>query len=193
MYIPSHFSVPGKETLLQILPEASFATLVSTDKDGLPFATHLPFSYDPERGKNGTLIAHMARANPHGALLESGVSLVIFQGPHTYISPSYYATDINVPTWNYVAVHLYGQARIINDPEGILDILQNLTVENEAGRPTPWVPEHLDPKRLTAMMHGIIAFEIPVDRIEGKAKLGQNKTAEDQAAVREHVGDLFAP
>lgn len=193
MYIPPHFNVPGKETLLRLLPDASFATLVTTDADGLPFATHLPFSYDPDRGEQGTLIAHMARANPHGALLENRASLVIFQGPHSYISPRFYTTDVNVPTWNYVAVHTYGTARIVEDPDAVLSILNRLTAENEERRENPWSPAEFDPKRLAAMMRGIIAFEIPVERIEGKAKLGQNKTAEDQAAVRNAVGELVTP
>ncbi len=115
MYVPPHFSVPGKETLIRLLPEASFALLVSVGENGVPIATHLPFSYDPDRGEHGTLIAHMARANPHGQLLRKGEALAIFQGPHDYISPNYYATDVNVPTWNYVAVHAYGTPEIIED------------------------------------------------------------------------------
>ncbi|WP_373084286.1 FMN-binding negative transcriptional regulator [Sneathiella sp.] len=191
MYVPPHFSVPGKETLVRLLPAASFATLVSTGDDGALIATHLPFSYDKTRGENGTLIAHMARANPHGKLLEKSEALTIFQGPHSYISPSYYATDINVPTWNYVAVHAYGTPEIIEDMEDVRALLERLTAENEREMPNPWSPAQLDRKRLTGLMRGIIAFEIPVSRIEGKAKLGQNKTAEDQAAVQAAIGNLW--
>jgi transcriptional regulator len=191
MFIPPHFAVPGQEALSRIFHEASFAILVSTDNDGLPFATHLPFSYDPERGEQGTLIAHMARANPHGALLSDKEALVIFQGPHSYISPNYYATDINVPTWNYVAVHAYGTPRVITEPEEVLSVLERLTSENEAEQTNPWTPGDLDPKRLKGLMNGIIAFEIPISRIEGKAKLGQNKSEEDQTAVRNAIGTLF--
>ncbi len=191
MYIPPHFTVPGKETLLRLLPAASFATLVSTDGEGLPFATHLPFSYDPDRGENGTLIGHMARANPHGSLLEGQEALVIFQGPHAYISPSFYTTDINVPTWNYIAVHAYGTPQIVSDPERVLGLLERLTLENEQDQPDPWSPRGFDQKRLHGLMRGIIAFEIPVSRLQGKAKLGQNKSAEDQAAVANAVGELI--
>lgn len=191
MYVPPHFTAPGKETLIRLLPEASFATLVSAGADGTPVATHLPFLYEPGRGEQGTLIAHMARANPHGAMLEAGEALVIFQGPHAYISPSFYASDINVPTWNYVAVHAYGRPKIISDPSDVRGILTRLTAENEKAMPNPWRPEDIDEKRLNGLMRGIIAFEIPVARIEGKTKLGQNKTAEDQASVRAAIGDLW--
>ena len=191
MYVPPHFSVPGKETLIRLLPEASFALLISTAEDGVPLATHLPFSYDESRGEYGTLIAHMARANPHGQLLEKGEALVVFQGPHAYISPSYYASNVNVPTWNYVAVHAYGTPKIIEDADAVSRVLERLTLDNEKEMPKPWSPGELDPKRLGGLMRGIIAFEIPVRRIEGKAKLGQNKSAEDQAAVKAAIGELW--
>jgi transcriptional regulator len=191
MYVPPHFSVPGKETLIRLLPEASFALLVSVGEDGAPIATHLPFSYDADRGEHGSLIAHMARANPHGKLLEQGEALVIFQGPHAYISPNYYATDVNVPTWNYVAVHAYGTPEIIEDTTRVRKLLDQLTEDNEKGRTEPWRADMLDQKRLNGLMRGVIAFEIPIDRIEGKAKLGQNKSAEDQAAVEAAIGKLW--
>ncbi|MAL78958.1 MAG: transcriptional regulator [Sneathiella sp.] len=191
MYVPPHFAAPGKETLIRLLPTASFATLVSIGEEGRPVATHLPFCYDETRGENGTLIAHMARANPHGNILERGEALVIFQGPHVYISPSYYATEINVPTWNYVAVHVYGRPKIIEDPAKVRHLLDRLTHENEKDMENPWRADQLDDRRLKGLMQGIIAFEIPLSRIEGKAKLGQNKSAVDQAGVEEAIGRLW--
>ncbi|WP_339634229.1 FMN-binding negative transcriptional regulator [uncultured Sneathiella sp.] len=191
MYVPPHFSVPGKETLIRLLPEASFAILVSTGEDGVPLATHLPFSYDETRGENGTLIAHMARANPHGKVLEQSEALVIFQGPHAYISPSYYASNTNVPTWNYVAVHAYGMPKIIEDTGSVRRLLERLTFDNEKELSQPWNPDQLDSKRLDGLMRGITAFEIPIERIEGKAKLGQNKSTEDQAAIQATIGELW--
>lgn len=191
MYVPPHFNAPGKETLLRLLPEASFGLLVSIGEDGVPIATHLPFSYDPDHGEHGTLSAHMARANPHGQLLGKGEALAIFQGPHDYISPNYYATDVNVPTWNYVAVHAYGTPEIIEDTTRVRKLLDQLTEDNEKGRTEPWRADMLDQKRLNGLMRGIIAFEIPIDRIEGKAKLGQNKSPEDQAAVEAAIGKLW--
>lgn len=192
MYVPPHFSVPGKETLIRLLPDASFATLVSAGDDNVPVATHLPFAYDETRGEFGTLIAHMARANPHGKFLEKREALVIFQGPHSYISPSYYATDINVPTWNYVAVHAYGMPEIVEGKDLVRKLLDRLTFENEKDMTAPWRADQLDTKRLEGLMRGIVAFEIPLRRIEAKAKLGQNKSAADQAAVGAAVGQLWA-
>ncbi|MCC3303637.1 FMN-binding negative transcriptional regulator [Sneathiella sp. HT1-7] len=191
MYVPPHFSVPGKETLIRLLPEASFGLLVSTGEDGVPIATHLPFSYDADRGEHGTLIAHMARANPHGQLLSTGEALAIFQGPHDYISPNYYATDVNVPTWNYVAVHAYGTPKIIEDTMEVRKLLDQLTEDNEKDQAEPWRTDMLDQRRLEGLMRGIIAFEMPIDRIEGKAKLGQNKSPEDQAAIEAAIGKLW--
>ena len=191
MYVPPHFSVPGKETLIRLFPDASFGLLVSTGSDSVPFATHLPFAYDENRGEFGTLIAHMARANPHGKFMETGEALVIFQGPHAYISPNYYATDVNVPTWNYVSVHAYGTPKIIEDREKVRRLLDRLTFDNEKDMAAPWRADQLDAKRLDGLMRGIIAFEIQISRIEGKAKLGQNKSAEDRAAVEAAIGELW--
>lgn len=191
MYVPKHFSVPAKETLQSLLPASSFATLITTDSDSVPYATHLPFSYDPDKGENGTLIAHMARSNSHWHFFDVAESLVIFSGPHAYISPRYYASDINVPTWNYVAVHAYGKPQIIEDTDQVKALLDRLTLENEAGGENPWSTGELDEKRLGAMMKAIVAFEIPLTRLEAKAKLGQNKSAEDQAAVKDAIGSLW--
>lgn len=183
MYIPNHFEVPAKETLLKLLPGASFAQLVTSDAAGRPMASHLPLSYDPARGEFGTIYGHVARANPHWELFETQSSLIIFNGPHDYVSPRYYASTINVPTWNYVAVHAYGPLNIIHEPEEVLAVLKRLTDENEAGAEAPWRTENFDQQRLQAMMKAIVAFEMPVTELQAKAKLGQNKKDEDRTAV----------
>ncbi|USG61666.1 FMN-binding negative transcriptional regulator [Sneathiella marina] len=191
MYIPPHFAVPGKETLQKILPAASFATLITSSTRGIPVASHLPVSYDPDMSEFGTIYAHMARANTHWQEFDDAEVLTIFQGQHAYISPSFYATDINVPTWNYVAVHAYGVPKILSDPEETLKVLQLLTAENEQGMAAPWTTDNMSSKRLQGLMRAIVAFEIPITRLEGKAKLGQNKLPEDQASVKSAVGDLL--
>ncbi|MEH6524673.1 MAG: FMN-binding negative transcriptional regulator [Sneathiella sp.] len=191
MYIPPHFAVPGKETLQKILPEASFATLITTIENSAPIASHLPVSYEPDGGEFGKIYAHMARANSHWQGFDGTEALVIFQGAHAYISPSYYATDINVPTWNYVAVHAYGVPKILLDPDEVLTILERLTSENERDKPDPWTTDNLTEKRLQGLMRAIVAFEIPITRLDGKAKLGQNKLPEDQASVKSAIGTLL--
>ncbi|MEH6403268.1 MAG: FMN-binding negative transcriptional regulator [Sneathiella sp.] len=185
MYTPRHFVSPAKETLLKILPEASFATLVTSDEAGLPLASHLPLSYDPDAGEFGTVRGHMARANPHWKLLTGRPSLIIFSGPHTYVSPRDYASNVNVPTWNYVAVHAYGEMNLLEDVASVRAVLDGLTAENEQGRPSPWDLSEIEEKRSSAMMKAIVAFEMPISRLEGKAKLGQNKSVEDRAALKE--------
>ncbi|MCG8493654.1 MAG: FMN-binding negative transcriptional regulator [Sneathiellales bacterium] len=182
MYTPRYFEVPAQQTLLSILPEASFAVLVTPVDTGVEI-THLPLSYDPEAGEQGTIYGHMAKPNPHSKALESGVSTVIFSGPHIYVSPTDYASNANVPTWNYVAVHATGHAKVIGEPEKVREILEQLTRENEESRSVPWTLDDYDQKKLQAMMRGIVAFEIPVEDLQAKAKLGQNKSREDRLAL----------
>ena len=119
MYIPKAFREDDITTLHKFMREYSFATLITQHK-GVPFATHLPFILDAQCGPNGALLAHVARANPqwHDFVDEQEV-LVIFQGPHAYISPSWYEVELSVPTWNYAVVHAYGIPRLIEDGEEI--------------------------------------------------------------------------
>src|SRR6266516_4165261 len=114
MYIPAAFRETRLEVVHSLIREHSFGTLVS-QLDGQLFATHLPFLLDAGRGPQGTLLGHMARANPHWECFSEPdlESLVIFQGPHAYVSPSWYLSDLAVPTWNYTAVHAYGVASIL--------------------------------------------------------------------------------
>jgi len=160
----------------------SFATLV-TVHDGSPMATHLPFLVDPDDGEHGRLIAHMARANDqwrdfgHG-----GEALVIFQGQHAYVSPSWYRAHPSVPTWNYVAVHAYGVPRVIDDEARVRDILRTLVDKHEAGFDEPWSMDLPDPY-MTNMLRGIVAFEMPITHIDGKFKLSQNRSGEDREQV----------
>src|SRR5215467_5979107 len=126
MYIPKHFREDDLNTLHSLMRTYSFATLI-TQHEGIPFASHLPFILDTERGPYGTLLAHMARPNPqwHDLTGEQEV-LVIFQGPHAYISPSWYDVELSVPTWNYATVHAYGHPRIIDDQTELLAHLRIL-------------------------------------------------------------------
>jgi len=187
MYVPGHFAENDSAVLHGLIRDHSFGLLISV-VDGAPFATHLPFLLDTEvgaeAGPHGTLVAHMARANPHWQAFADGVdSLVVFQGPHGYITPSWYAPGNNVPTWNYVAVHAYGVARVIDDPAAARAVPERLTALHESGFAEPWQLADQDPRFLDGMLRGIVAFEIPIARLEGKAKLSQNKTPADRAGV----------
>ncbi len=182
MYIPKAFREDDINTLHKLMREYSFATLI-TQHEGVPFATHLPFMLDAQRGPNGTLLAHMARANPQWHDFASGQEeLVIFQGPHAYISPSWYEVELSVPTWNYAVVHAYGIPRLIEDGEELYQLLKTLIETHEAQFEKPW-PFQLPDDYLQKMMRGIVGFEIEITRLEGKFKLSQNRTEAEREKV----------
>ncbi len=181
MYVPQAFAVADQEALRQLIADYQFATLISQTKDGL-LATHVPVLYEPERR---VLAAHVARGNPHAAALDGGDVLVIFQGPHGYISPSWYATHPAVPTWNYTAVHVYGRARLVDDAQSLRAHVGHMVARNEAGRPSPWTMDGLPGPWVEGMIKDIVGVEIEVTRIEGKHKLSQNRSRVDRAKVIE--------
>src|SRR5216684_9204032 len=182
MYIPKAFREDDISTLHTFIQAYSFATLV-TLHEGMPFATHLPFLLDAERGPNGILLAHMARANPQWHDFASAQEvLVIFQGPHTYISPSWYEVELSVPTWNYAAVHAYGLPRLVEEQAALYDLLKTLIQTHEAQFARPWLFQ-LPGEYLQKMMQGIVGFEIHITRLEGKFKLSQNRTASEREKV----------
>jgi transcriptional regulator len=179
MYIPAAFTETDPERLAATLGAYNFGTLISAGPQGL-FATHLPFVPDPARPLE-LLHAHMAKANPHWRDLGEGAeALAIFQGPHAYVSASWYATRPKVPTWNYIAVHVYGRVRLRTEPEEILETLALTVGHQEAGRQEPWRMGDQPPAFLAGMAKGVVAIELQVTRIEGKAKLSQNVARADQ-------------
>jgi transcriptional regulator len=179
MYIPSSFEITDPGKIAEIIAANNFAILISKDGESL-FASHLPFLHKPEQGTKGKLISHMAKANRHWQLFkEKEEALVIFNGPHAYISPNWYVSKVAVPTWNYVTIHVYGIPKIV-ESETELDAVLNETVEkHESGQPDPWTPILTDDLK-TKLHQAIVGFEIAITRIEGKFKLGQNRSREDQ-------------
>jgi transcriptional regulator len=183
MYIPAAFRETRLDVLHALIREYSFGTLVS-QVDGRPFATHLPFilqanDLQANDGPNGTLLGHMARANPHWHTFGAAEALVMFQGAHAYISPAWYLTQPAVPTWNYTAVYAYGVPLVIEDPLRVRAILEQLVQTFEAGRPGAWTTASVTEDYIAHMAQAIVAFEIPIARLEGKRKLGQNRPAAD--------------
>jgi transcriptional regulator len=183
MYIPKSFSQTDLNILHTFMQEHSFATLVSQTDEGL-VATHLPLLVDKSRGEYGTLLGHMAKANQQWKGITERESLVIFQGPHSYISPNWYETHPSVPTWNYTTVHAYGTPRLVDDPEIIKGTLATLVDYHESGFLPAW-EMNLPEDYMHKMMQSIVAIEIPITRLEGKFKLSQNRSEEDQARVTE--------
>lgn len=188
MYIPDDFALTDRDEIRAVMRDHAFAVLVSAVDGAAPLATHLPFVYRPDAGANGALIAHMARANPHWRdvvrLQETGgEAVVVFQGPHAYVSPRWYGAGRAVPTWNYVAVHAYGTPRLIEAAARVRDLLAELVATYESGAPDPWRLEAQEESHIAANIRGIVAFEIPIARLQAKAKLNQNKRPEDRRGV----------
>jgi len=194
MYIPKHFEITDPAWCHALMRAQSFAGMITADDAGVPFATHLPILVDPARGPLGTLRGHVARANPHWRYVAAGrPTLVVFSGAHAYVSPSWYATHPSVPTWNYVAVHATGTGTLVEDPEQVKTLLADLVRTYESSGPTAWSLEGLAADYLAGMQRGIVAFEIPIERLEGKAKLSQNRDAVDQARTREALAAAADP
>ncbi|WP_428488291.1 FMN-binding negative transcriptional regulator [Rhodopila sp.] len=187
MYIPAHHKEDRVDVLHAAIRSAGPATLVSMTADGL-FASHAPLMLDPDPAPYGTLIGHLARANPHVRIANPSVqTLVIFHGPDGYITPSYYAAKQEhgkvVPTWNYVAIHAYGTLEVFDDPARLLEVVTRLTVNHEAPRTEPWAVSDAPGDFIQGMLRGIVGIALPITRLEGKVKMSQNRPAADQAGV----------
>jgi transcriptional regulator len=180
VYIPEHFCVREDADAVAFMRNHPFAILISNNGSE-PFATHLPFSIQEREGKV-SLRGHVAKANPHWRYLEQQPQCIaIFQGPHAYISPSNYTAYESVPTWNYAAVHVYGHARLFSSEADVHAMLYVLMEEFEPEYRMQW--EDLSSTFRENMLRQIVGFEIEVSKIEGKFKLSQNRTREDQTNV----------
>jgi transcriptional regulator len=182
MYIPSHFA--GDEaTGREIMQAHSWALLMTSDEQGAPLATHLSLIWRNDGTPHGSLIGHMARANAHWKLFERPAdSLALFWGPHAYVSPTWYAPGPKVPTWNYVTVHAYGRPQVITETPLVLRVLSELAKVYESGA-GEWNLGALPPGNAEAQTKSIIAFRMPLSRIETKIKLSQNRDLEDRQRV----------
>lgn len=178
MYTPSHFAMNDQAEILAFIQANSFGILFAP-LGGRPVATHLPFLIDPEKGR---LLTHFARANPHWRELEGAEVLIVFAGPHAYISPSWYVERQAVPTWNYVAVHVYGTCRLIQEGPELQALLAETVRYYEPESP---LLADLEQEYYTKMAKGVVGVEIGISTIEGKAKLSQNRSPESIQGVIE--------
>ncbi|NWJ45730.1 MAG: FMN-binding negative transcriptional regulator [Chloroflexi bacterium] len=182
MYIPKSFEENDLPELHAMMRRFNFATLI-TALNGAIQATHIPFMLDETRGKYGTLQAHIARANQQWQDFSEGVeALVIFQGPHAYISPSWYEVHPSVPTWNYVAIHAYGIPRLLEGYDNVHPMLGTLVQNHEQHYPHPWTMD-LPEDYMQNMVKGIVGIEIEITRLEGKYKMSQNRGESDRSGV----------
>lgn len=179
MYIPPKFKLKDAAQISAYIRQYPFATLI-TAADNHPIATHLPFILEQE-GEQWYLLSHMARANPQWKLLEAHQPLVVFQEPHAYISPTYYEKEENVPTWNYVAVHVYGNVEMLFEPEQAVETLEKTIAVFEKEFQGQW--ENLDEGYKNRLLKGMVAFRIKIQNVEAKEKLSQNKTAQEREKI----------
>lgn len=179
MYIPNYYKETDIDKLFAFMQSHSFATLVSGGNN--LHATHLPFVVE-KREDNIYLVSHLAKANPQWKQFnDSNELLIIFQGAHGYVSPTHYESTQNVPTWNYIAVHAYGKAAIIEDTTAVICVLEKMIMSYEPAYYEQW--KSLSQEYINGMLKGIVAFEIEVTKLEGKYKLSQNKTENEKQAI----------
>jgi transcriptional regulator len=184
MYTPKHFALTDLAAQHAVIEACDFGIVVSNGADGL-FATHIPMMLEAGEGKFGTLYGHLAKANPHGKLLGGGEVLVIFNGPHGYVSPTWYSDrTMNVPTWNYVAVHAYGIPQTL-PAEVSAAHLARLVTKYEGSRANGWSMNELTDNLREMLPQQVIPFRMEIARIEGKAKLSQNKPRAERERVIE--------
>jgi transcriptional regulator len=189
MYLPKAFAIDDLQELQQQILDTRLAMLVTHGELGLQ-ASHLPLLLDTGQGPNGTLHGHFAKANPQWKDLQNGAqALVIFAGANAYVSPGFYPGKAEhgkvVPTWNYVAVHAYGTAEVFTEADRLLSLVSALTDRHEASRAQPWKVADAPADYIEGMLKAIVGFALPIQRLEGKRKLSQNRNTADIAGVRE--------
>ena len=190
MYQPPHFREDRLEVQHGLIRAHPLALLVTAGLGGL-MANAIPFTLETTATGDGVLRAHLARANPQWREFDGKLEcLVIFQGPDSYITPSWYATKAEthkvVPTWNYAMVHAWGTPVVHDDAMWLRRQIDQLTSEREAHRAAPWSVADAPGPFIDAQMHGIVGIEMPIARIEGKWKVSQNRPAADRVGV--HAG-----
>ena len=191
MYMPPAFAETRLPVLHDAIRGAGLANLVTVGAAGTTaglFATPLPFLLDPEAGPHGTLLGHLARANPQWRSFDPAVeALAMFQGPDSYITPSWYETKREtgkvVPTWNYVTVHAYGTLEVFEDAADLLEAVTRLTHRHEAARPDPWAVNDAPAPFIQSQLKGIVGIRLVITRIEGKWKMSQNRSVADRGGV----------
>jgi transcriptional regulator len=186
MFRPDHFRVDDVAEMHALMRARAFATLVSAGPSGL-YATHLPTVLKSEGGF-GAIECHLSRANPHWKdLAEGGEALMIFQGPHAYITPNWYPSKAEhgktVPTWNYAAVHAYGRPAVMQDPTWLRRHVGELTDQEERGEPAPWKVTDAPERYIETMLRGIVGFRFDIARLEGKWKMSQNRETRDRVGA----------
>lgn len=182
LYIPHPFALREPAQITRLVAEHPFATLVTACTPE-PHVSHVPLQFVADSGAKGTLLGHMARANPHWQRFAVGPSVAVFHGPHAYVSPSWYAEPAAaVPTWNYVVVHMHGSAEVMDDEREKRALLDDMVRRYEGSRAQPWRLQ-LEGRPLEALLGAIVGFRMRVERIDAKFKLSQNRSPKDRERV----------
>lgn len=196
MYVPAHYRTDDPAAILGWLARFPFGTLVTAGADGLPLATSLPViteDQDPDDITGLTIAAHMARRNPHAAALSTGMpALLVVNGPDAYISPAWYESPVNVPTWDYVGLQIRGRLTVIDDRDGLLDLMHRQIAAFEARTATGWTLDAAPEPHVDRLIQGVVGLRIRVERIDCMQKLSQNKPTDRptiQAALRASGSD----
>jgi len=193
MYLPRHFEMGDLDEVGSFVDAVGAADLVTVGADGRPASSLAPvlwerYGADPAQGRYGRLLAHVARANEQWRDVVGGQRvLAIVHGPQAYVSPSWYAAKAEhgrvVPTWNYSSVHLSGTVELLDDSRAVLDIVSRLTDRHEADRPQPWSVDDAPAAYVAGQLRAIVGVVVDLDRVEGKAKLSQNRSVADREGV----------
>jgi len=189
MYTPKYHALPDIRTMHTHIAEHPLGAWVCTAQNQL-IANHIPFVLDAQHVTNGRLLGHVSRANPVWRELDGGApSVVMFMGPHAYITPSWYPGKRQhgkvVPTWNYVTVHVHGVARAIEDPSWILDVINRLTDGQEVRRTEPWKVSDAPSGYIEKMLRAVVGIEIIIERLEGRLKVSQDEDDQDRLGTVE--------
>ncbi|WP_027086134.1 FMN-binding negative transcriptional regulator [Cohnella panacarvi] len=182
MYIPKHFLVEDRGAIYDFIDHHGFGILFSTS-NGCPVASHLPFELKRDEG---CIYGHVARANEQWQEIADQEALIVFHGPHAYISSSWYETNQSVPTWNYVAVHAYGRIELIEDQTEVMRSLNRLVEKYEQPN-SSYKLDETNREFAEKLSRGIVAFRMKIDRLEAKWKLSQNQSEERQRSIIDHL------
>ncbi len=188
MYLPKYYAVTDRPKLFDFMKSNSFGILFS-HTGSEPMASHLPFIIDENGGEQGIILGHMAKANPQWRYADGQQVLVVFQGPHTYVSPTWYQEEDTVPTWDYVVVHATGTFKAMEDRLALEEAVGRLTDQHEASQPRPWKPD-FSTAYSDQMLKRIVAFEIEITSLQGKSKLNQNRPEHLRRRVSEQLKTL---
>ena len=190
MYLPKHFSQNETQAIRELITQNGFATLLSFPENQLPFINHLPLVFSTLPGEEEILIGHMAKRNPQWIHFKKNPqSVVIIQGPHAYITPTWYQSGRDVPTWNYAVAHLSGKIELVEKFDAQVETLKQISTFYEAPSPNPWqfeLPDDLlDEASLTT---AIVSFKFHIEKIDAKFKFSQNRSKEDRDGVIDGLG-----